>query len=113
MRGLTDRRLTDQFAAAKVTSRFPGCAGYVSAALLLRDQSIICLSVCIIQVPPYFLNTSLESDATLTVKEYTDVSLPCKAAANPIPVVTWRREDGQQIPAKVPAKGKTDICPPA
>lgn len=57
------------------------------------------------QVPPYFLNTSLQSDATLTVKEYTDVSLPCKAAANPVPVVTWRREDGQEIPAKIPAKG--------
>ena len=58
-------------------------------------------------MPPYFLNTSSASDADVTVREYSNASLDCKAAANPAPVVTWRREDGQSIPAKIPAKGES------
>ena len=35
------------------------------------------------------------------------MSLDCRAAANPVPVVTWRREDGQAIPLRIPTKGRS------
>jgi hypothetical protein len=60
-------------------------------------------------VPPYFLNTSSESDATVTVKEYSNAALDCKAAANPPPVITWHREDGQAIITKGPDKGENPL----
>ena len=97
--------LSDQFPSTQIAGRFPGSFRYefiLPPASTITLQSIIhsVLSACIIQVPPYFLNASLESDTTLTVKEYSNVSLACKAAANPPPIITWRREDGQDIPGR-------------
>lgn len=55
---------------------------------------------------PHFVNSSLESDSSLTVHEYSNVSLDCRAVANPTPIVKWKREDGQPFLLNSLTKGK-------
>lgn len=59
-----------------------------------------------LSVPPY-LNEELTSSDT-DVREGTDVSLRCHAKGSPVPDVTWRREDGQEI-SLGKSKGKKQI----
>ncbi|XP_055694883.1 lachesin [Lutzomyia longipalpis] len=55
-------------------------------------KQIGCIDV---QVPPDIINE--ESSADIAVQEGEDASLTCRATGNPIPRVTWRREDGEMI----------------
>ncbi|XP_075145607.1 dpr-interacting protein gamma [Haematobia irritans] len=53
-----------------------------------------------VQVPPDIINE--ESSSDLAVQEGEDATLVCKATGNPIPRVTWRREDGEMILLRKP-----------
>ena len=46
-------------------------------------------------MPPDIINE--ESSADIAVQEGEDAALTCRATGNPIPRVTWRREDGEEI----------------
>lgn len=48
-------------------------------------------------VQPRFLDSSIESETNVVVKEHENASLSCKAIANPPPIVKWSREDGRPI----------------
>uniref|UniRef100_A0A1B0CYR0 Ig-like domain-containing protein n=1 Tax=Phlebotomus papatasi TaxID=29031 RepID=A0A1B0CYR0_PHLPP len=50
--------------------------------------------------PPDIINE--ESSADIAVQEGEDASLTCRATGNPIPRVTWRREDGDVILIRKP-----------
>lgn len=51
-------------------------------------------------VPPDIINE--ESSADIAVQEGEDAALTCRATGNPIPRVTWRREDGEVILIRKP-----------
>uniref|UniRef100_A0A1I8PK30 Ig-like domain-containing protein n=1 Tax=Stomoxys calcitrans TaxID=35570 RepID=A0A1I8PK30_STOCA len=53
-----------------------------------------------VQVPPDIINE--ESSSDLAVQEGEDATLVCKATGNPVPRVTWRREDGEMILLRKP-----------
>lgn len=46
-------------------------------------------------VPPDIINE--ESSVDMAVQEGEDAALTCKATGNPIPRVTWKKEDGDHI----------------
>ncbi|KAI1301727.1 Protein CEPU-1 [Halotydeus destructor] len=48
-------------------------------------------------VPPHFEDKSLKGDTNVTVNEYANVTLSCRAGGNPKPKIQWHREDGQVI----------------
>lgn len=49
-------------------------------------------------VPPDIKDEETVSD--ITVKEGENATLACKAKGNPLPRITWKREDGQKITIK-------------
>jgi len=49
-------------------------------------------------VPPDIKDDETVSD--ITVKEGENATLACKAKGNPLPRITWKREDGQKIAIK-------------
>ncbi|XP_055375123.1 lachesin isoform X2 [Condylostylus longicornis] len=53
-----------------------------------------------VQVPPDIVNE--ESSADLAVQEGEDATLTCKATGNPLPRITWRREDNDVILIRKP-----------
>lgn len=48
-----------------------------------------------IAVPPDIINEDSSTD--IAVQELEDAILTCRATGNPVPRVTWRREDGENI----------------
>lgn len=49
-------------------------------------------------MPPDIKDEETISD--ITVNEGENATLACKAKGNPIPRITWKREDGQKIAVK-------------
>lgn len=50
-----------------------------------------------------------ETISDITVKEGENATLACKAKGNPLPKITWKREDGHKIAIKNKSK-KTTLC---
>lgn len=65
------------------------------------DDIIFIVLYCIVLyiiVPPDIKDEETVSD--ITVKEGENATLACKAKGNPLPKITWKREDGQKIVMK-------------
>jgi neurotrimin len=58
-------------------------------------------------VPPDIKDEETISD--VTVNEFENATLACKAKGNPLPKITWKREDGHKITIKNKSR-KTLLC---
>lgn len=50
---------------------------------------------CLFSVPPDIVDS--ESSGDVMVTEGQNTTLRCSATGHPLPVITWRREDGRPI----------------
>lgn len=67
---------------------------------ILKINILLFWKIVTLTVPPDIINE--ESSADIAVQEGEDASLTCRATGNPIPRVTWRREDGDVILIRKP-----------
>lgn len=65
-------------------------------------MSILNKFVFVYIVPPDIKDEETISD--ITVKEGENATLACKAKGNPLPRITWKREDGQKIATRNKSK---------
>lgn len=67
---------------------------------------LIIYSLFFFLVPPDINDEETVSD--ITVNEGENATLVCKAKGNPLPKITWKREDGQKIAMR--NKPKKILC---
>uniref|UniRef100_A0A1B6DBF6 Ig-like domain-containing protein n=1 Tax=Clastoptera arizonana TaxID=38151 RepID=A0A1B6DBF6_9HEMI len=93
-----DNQLIWQLHIRQVRESDKGCYMCQINTSVMKKQ-LGCIDV---QVPPDIIDDGTSSD--VTVHEGENVTLVCKATGHPEPKIVWRREDGEHIMVKKPAK---------
>jgi len=73
---------------------------------ILNHNNINIIHFFFFIVPPDIKDEETISD--ITVNEGENATLACKAKGNPLPRITWKREDGQKITIR--NKSKKTLC---